>query len=91
MDEIFFIQSGKFKIQLGDDEIIADSGTTVHVPKNTPHGWKALEAPSRLLVTFIPGAGQLMYLTELGKLSKTGASWKEGITALQKKYDCIPL
>ncbi|MGI9533948.1 MAG: cupin domain-containing protein [Thermodesulfobacteriota bacterium] len=91
MDEIFYIQSGKFKINRGDEEIVATPGMTVHVPKNTPHGWKALEDRSRLLVTFIPGANQLMYLKELGELSKSGASWKEGITELQKKYDCIPL
>jgi len=91
MDEIFFIQSGKFKLQRGEEEIIASAGATIHVPKNTPHGWKTLEAPSRLLVTFIPGGNQLMYLTELGELSRSGASWKEGITELQKKYDCIPL
>ena len=91
MDEIFHVISGKFEIHRAGEEITATPGMTVHVPKNTPHGFKSLEAPSRLLVTFIPGGNQIMYLTELGELSKSGASWKEGIKELQKKYDCIPL
>ena len=91
MDEIFHVLSGSFKIQRDEEEITANPGMTVHIPKNTPHGFKSLEDNSRLLVTFIPGGNQLMYLTELGELSKSGASWKEGIAELQKKYDSIPL
>ena len=91
MDEIFHVVSGKFKITKGEEEIIATPGTTVRVPRNTPHGFKSLEPSSRILVTFIPGGNQLLYLTELGELSRSGASWRDGIAELQQKYDCIPL
>ena len=91
MDEIFFVQSGKVRITVDREEIIATPGTVVRVPKMTRHAWKSHDGPSRLLVTFIPGARQTMYLKELGELIRSGDSWREGVISLQKKYDNIPL
>lgn len=90
MDEIFYIQSGKVLITVGDEQIIATPGMVVRVPKMTRHSWKSHEGPAKLLVTFIPGANQVKYLTELGELSRSGASWEEGIAVLRKKYDNTP-
>jgi hypothetical protein len=33
----------------------------------------------------------VQYLYELGELMKSGSSWREGIGALQEKYDVHPL
>ncbi len=91
MDEIFFVHSGKVAITCGDTETIASAGMVVRVPKMTPHAWKSVDGPARLLFTFIPGSRQRHYLEELGELSRSGASWQEGIAALQEKYDNKPL
>jgi len=91
MDEIFYIQVGKVEVTLGEEKIVATPGTVVRVPKFTHHGFHSIEGPARLLVTFIPGGGQVKYLSELAKLIKSGSSWREGIGALQEKYDVHPL
>ena len=91
MDEIFFVHSGKVAITSGDTKIVASAGMVVRVPKMTPHGWKSVDGPARLLFSFIPGGGQRKYLEELGELSRSGASWREGIGMLQEKYDNKPL
>ncbi len=91
MDEIFYVQSGKVAIRYADTEVIATPGTIVRVPKMTPHEWKSVDGPARLLFSFIPGGNQVSYLTELGELAKDGTSWRESIAALQEKYDNTPL
>lgn len=91
MDEVFFIQSGNVRITLDGEEIEATPGMVVRVPKMTPHAWKSHSGPCRLLVTFIPGTRQTAYLKDLGELIRSGDSWREGVTSLQKKYDNIPL
>jgi len=91
MDEIFYMISGKVEVTVGEEKIVATPGTVVRVPKLTHHAFHSVDGPARLLVTFIPGANQVMYLTELAALVKTGASWREGIGALQEKYDVHPL
>lgn len=91
MDEIFYVTEGKIEVTKGDQQIIATPGTVVRIPKLTHHGFHSIEGPARLLVTFIPGGGQVQYLYELGELIKSGASWRDGIGALQEKYDVHPL
>lgn len=91
MDEIFYVQSGKVAITCGDTQVVATPGMIVRVPKMTPHEWKSVDGPARLLFSFIPGGNQAMYLAELGELASQGASWREGIGALREKYDNKPL
>jgi mannose-6-phosphate isomerase-like protein (cupin superfamily) len=91
MDEIFYIMEGKVEVTKGDEKIIATPGSLVRIPKLTHHGFHSIIGPARLLVTFIPGGGQVQYLYELGELMKSGSSWREGIGALQEKYDVHPL
>jgi mannose-6-phosphate isomerase-like protein (cupin superfamily) len=91
MDEIFYILSGTVLITSDKNEIKATAGTVVRIPKMTPHAWKSSGGPAHLLVTFIPGGNQVAYLTELGELMRSGGSWRDGIKALQQKYDNTPL
>ena len=91
MDEIFYITERKVEVTKGDQKIIDTPGTVARIPRLTHHGFHSMEGPERLLVTFIPGGGQVQYLYELGELMKSGSSWREGIGALQEKYDVHPL
>lgn len=91
MDEVFYVQSGKVEICQGDTKIVATPGMVVRVPRMTPHEWKSVEGPARMLFSFIPGNHQVDYLRELGALAQTGASWKESISVLQAKYDNKPV
>ncbi len=90
MDEVFRVISGEVTITSGGVQIVATPGMVVHVPRRTPHSWKSLGGPARLLFTFLPGRNQLGYLTELGLLSQSGASWEEGVALLRQKYDSVP-
>ncbi len=91
MDEILYIQSGEVMVTVGDEQIIATPGTVVQVPKMTPHAFKSHEGPATLLVSYVPGANQVMYLTELEELHNTGSTWREGIDQLEKHYDNHPV
>jgi len=91
MDENFYITEGKVEVTKGDQKIIATLGTAARIPRLTHHRFHSMESPERLLVTFIPGGGQVQYLYELGELMKSGASWRDGIGALQEMYDVHPL
>ncbi len=91
MDEIFYVYAGKVEITVGDKVIVAGPGDIVRVPKMTPHKWQSLEVPAKMLFSFIPGQDQVKYLTELAELANSGASWRDSIAELQRKYDNKPL
>ncbi len=37
-DEIYYVLKGVAKVILGDEEIVADPGTAIYIPKGTNHG-----------------------------------------------------
>jgi len=37
-DEIYYVLEGVAKVTLGDEEIVADPGTAIYIPKGTKHG-----------------------------------------------------
>lgn len=42
-DEVFYLQSGKVKLELGKEEHILEPGDFIHIPPNTPHRFTGLE------------------------------------------------
>ncbi|WP_299985820.1 cupin domain-containing protein [uncultured Ruegeria sp.] len=54
--ETFFIVSGSFIFQAGDDVVEVGPGTTLHVPKQTPHSFRCIsDEAGRLTSVLTPG------------------------------------
>ncbi|GMK47465.1 hypothetical protein PghCCS26_45950 [Paenibacillus glycanilyticus] len=68
-EETFVILEGSFRFQFGDEDIIANSGTTVSVPRGVPHAWANVGTETgRLLFIFTPG-GIDDFFKEISKYS----------------------
>jgi quercetin dioxygenase-like cupin family protein len=62
-DEMFYVLSGTFEFELADSVITAPSGTFVHVPRQTLHGFRnAGRAVGRLLDVHTPGGFEKFFL-----------------------------
>jgi quercetin dioxygenase-like cupin family protein len=54
-DETFYVLEGTPTFRLGDDEVVAQPGDFVNVPKGVVHGFRnASDRPLRMILTFTP-------------------------------------
>jgi quercetin dioxygenase-like cupin family protein len=53
-DETFYVLEGEVTFFAGEERLRASAGTTVHVPKGTPHGFRVESEPMRLLDVTTP-------------------------------------
>ena len=64
IEETFLVQSGTLRFLLGDEVFDLASGDFVRVPPGTRHGFANFGAePAKLLVSFIPGGFEDLFLT----------------------------
>jgi quercetin dioxygenase-like cupin family protein len=87
-DECFYILEGTYTFVLGNQEIVASTGSVVFVPRGMRHGFKAAEG-SRALVTVTP-AGMEGFFRELGAGLMAGRPEAELRAELEAKYDSHP-
>lgn len=59
--ETFYILEGEVEIQVGDQQILAATGSVSHVPANVAHAFKIRSAIARVLVIVSPGAAEAFY------------------------------
>lgn len=62
-EEGVFVLEGRYRFQLGDEQLELGPGDFLHVPRPTPHAFEALE-PGRMLVIVAPGGFHERYLEE---------------------------
>ena len=56
VDEFFYVLEGAFRFKVGDEQVIAEAGSFLFVPRETHHTWcNAAKVTSRMLLTYIPG------------------------------------
>ena len=56
-DEHLLVNSGRYRIAIGDEVLDVTAGTRITVPRNTPHSWRNVTTEeSRLLSIITPGA-----------------------------------
>lgn len=64
IEESFFVQSGRIRFLLGQDVFDLGAGDFVRVPPGTRHGLaNAGDEPARLLVSFVPGGFEDLFVT----------------------------
>jgi mannose-6-phosphate isomerase-like protein (cupin superfamily) len=65
-DELFYVESGTFEFLLGDRTILAESGTTIFVPRGTMHMFKNVGTSPAQLVDYHFPAGFEEFFIEAG-------------------------
>lgn len=84
-EETFHVVAGSVRFRVGDDEVLATAGTTVHLPRGVTHGFTFEgDTPSRLLLVIAP-AGLEPMLRELAALPE-GAPDPARISAICAPY-----
>jgi mannose-6-phosphate isomerase-like protein (cupin superfamily) len=53
-DEVYYVVSGKGKIQVADEDRAVQAGSIVYVAKNVVHRFHSIEEELRILVFFAP-------------------------------------
>ncbi len=55
-DEVFNVLSGRVEFTLADGPVVAEAGTSAHLPKGTPHASRVVgDGPARMLTLLAPG------------------------------------
>ena len=55
-DETFYVVSGQVEFTLVDGPVVAEAGTTVFLPRGTPHAFRVVgDGPARMLTLLVPG------------------------------------
>ena len=89
-DETFHVMEGTLTLKLGDETLTLPAGSTVFIPRGTPHAQgNPAGQPVRLLTTFSPGGFDQFFVdrTELFKRAKRGTpEFSEGMRELRKKH-----
>ena len=86
-DELFMFTKGSFKVQLGDETTICESGDFAYVPAGTPHAFVNLSSsePGEFIAVFTPG-GTDKFFAEFGPMMHSGPPDQEKVAALLEKH-----
>lgn len=85
-DETFHVLEGQVEFQVGVETIKATAGTTVYLPRNTPHAFTIIgEAPAKMLIMLMP-AGLEKYFEELSQLPSDQPPNMEEVMAISARY-----
>ena len=66
-EEGMFVLEGRYRFQVGDQQLELTPGDFLHIPRPTPHAFEALE-PSKMLVIVAPGGFHERYFEEAWEL-----------------------
>lgn len=82
-DEIFVILKGKVHFLSGNEEVVAEAGTVVSLPRNNQHGfWNPYDEAAQLLVFVAPGHfGEFFGAVEKA-VAASGAATPQAIGAI---------
>lgn len=85
-DETFHVLEGEVEFQIGVRTVRASAGTTVYLPRNTPHAFTIVgEVPAKMLIMLMP-AGLEKYFEELSQLPPDQPPNMEEIMAISARY-----
>ena len=89
-DEAFYVVEGRFTFVRGSDEIIAEQGSLVFIPRGTRHFYRAASNGARVLILYVPAGGFDDFMRELDSLLAGGMTSAQAIAAIGAKYDSFP-
>lgn len=85
-DEMFYVLEGEVEFQIGEQIVRASAGTTIHLPRQTPHAFTIVGAqPARMLILLVP-AGLEKYFEELSRLPSEGPPNMATVAAISARY-----
>jgi quercetin dioxygenase-like cupin family protein len=92
MDETFIVQEGTLTVQHGAEEVAAEAGAVVYVPRFTPHGF-ANHSDRRVSLTLIfnPAQKREGFFYGLMEILRHPPLDTEAFLALYNKYDSHPV
>ena len=90
-EHVWYVLSGALQVQIGDDGIEAPTGTSIFIPKDTPHTF-GNPGPDECQVLAIDTPGGLEpYYEELSAAFPPGAPINPQVIAdIQRRYDTYP-
>lgn len=87
-EECIHVLDGRFTFVLGHEEIDAEPGSWIFVPRGTRHGFTA-SADARALIIVTP-AGLEGFFAELGSGLAAGTPTRELRASLKGRFDSVP-
>ncbi len=85
-DEMFYVVEGQVEFRIGSELLKASAGTTVHMPRDTPHAFTIIgDMPAKMLIMLVP-AGLEKYFEELSQLPSGEPPDMEKVVAISARY-----
>ena len=85
-DEMFYVVEGQVEFRIGSEILKATAGTTVHMPRDTPHAFTIIgDMPAKMLIMLVP-AGLEKYFEELRQLPSGEPPDMEKVVAISARY-----
>jgi mannose-6-phosphate isomerase-like protein (cupin superfamily) len=88
-DESFYVLDGGFTFTLGTEDVDAEPGSFIRVPRGTRHELRAGSGGGRLLTLWVPGGTEAMFV-ELSRMPPGSLRDPEARKAISTRYDSIP-
>ena len=85
-DETLHVQSGRFKVKVGEQERILEAGGFVYMPTGLPHAFLNLtDQSAELIIVFAPGGGHTFF-EELGPATRTANPDRAAIATIFERH-----
>ena len=86
-EEIFHFLKGRFKVQIGDDTTICESGDVVYIPAGTPHAFINISnEPGEFIFVITPGGTDKFFEEFAPMMSGDDPPDQEKIAATLEKH-----
>lgn len=90
LEECFYVLNGAFAFEAGSQQFEASAGASVMVPRGTRHVLQAVTDQASLLVLWMPGGLEQMFL-ELARLDPESLTDPAARAAVSRRHDSIPV
>ena len=85
-EETLHVLSGRFKVRVGDEEVVLEQGGFAFMPSGLPHAFLNLtDEPAEIVVVYTPGGGATFY-AELGPLTRNGTPDRAEVAACFERH-----
>ena len=89
-EESFFVLDGSFTFTVGEEQVPAQTGSFILVPRGTRHMMAAGPGGGRFLTLWTPGGPEAMFI-ELSRLGSDGLRDPDVRRLLSARFDSIPV